>query len=129
MFKSLEIFQLASSMAKHAGARQAIVAENVAHANTPKYKSKDIGSFKDALNDGPQSALKATKPGHITSSGSGHAARDVFLTDGPQSPNGNTVSIETEMLRSIEAEREQSRALAIYQSASKILKASIGRRG
>ncbi len=128
MFKSLEIFQLASGMARHAGARQALVAENVANADTPRYKSKDIGSFRDALDATGQTQLKTTKIGHIVAGQPGSAARDVFLTDGPMSPNGNTVSIESELLRSIEAEREQSRALAIYQSASTILKASIGRR-
>lgn len=128
MFKSLEIFQLASGMAKHAGARQALVAQNVANADTPKYKSKDIGSFQNALDASGQTPLKTTKAGHIAASNSGGGARSVFETSGPMSPNGNTVSVESELLRSIEAEREQSRALAIYQSASTILKASIGRR-
>lgn len=127
MFKSLEILQLASSMARHAGARQAVVSENVAHANTPNYKSKDIGSFKDAVDQRPESALRMTKAGHISTRQPGQSQAEIFLTDDAASPNGNTVSIETEILRSIEAEREQSRALTIYQSASTILKASIGR--
>jgi len=127
MFKSLEIFQLASSMAKHAGARQSVIAENVAHANTPNYKSKDVGSFTNALDAQPGSGLRTTKAGHIASRHSGASNMSAFETDGPETPNGNTVSIETEILRSIEAEREQSRALAIYQSATTILKASIGR--
>lgn len=127
VFKSLEIFQLASNMARHAGARQAIVSQNVAHANTPGYEARDIGSFADSLETNRSSSLKTTNPRHMTGSNIPGLAAKEFLAEGPAAPNGNTVSIETEILRSIEAEREQSRALAIYQSASNILKTTIGR--
>ena len=46
---------------------------------------------------------------------------------GVQSPNGNTVSLETEMVRSVEAQRDHSRALMVYRSAMNVMRAGLGR--
>jgi flagellar basal-body rod protein FlgB len=43
------------------------------------------------------------------------------------SPDGNSVAVEAEMLKSIEAERQHSRAITIYQTSMNIIRASIGR--
>ena len=42
-------------------------------------------------------------------------------------PNGNSVSLETEMVDAVAAKRQSDRALAIYRSGLTILRASIGR--
>ena len=42
-------------------------------------------------------------------------------------PNGNSVAIEDEILRSVDAKRQHDRALAIYRSSLNILRTSIGR--
>jgi flagellar basal body rod protein FlgB len=60
----------------------------------------------------------------------GRAVRLSFRTKDagtPASPNGNSVSLELEMLRGIEAQRAHSRAMRVYGSALGILRASIGR--
>ncbi|MFW5654213.1 MAG: FlgB family protein [Roseicyclus sp.] len=118
MFDRLEIFSLASVQARHAAARQAVVAQNIANADTPGYRAKDINEFADVLRD-----LQRRPEG---------GGRDLsFRTHDagtPASPNGNTVSLELEMLRGIEAQRAHSRALRVYGSALEILRTSLGRR-
>ena len=42
-------------------------------------------------------------------------------------PDGNSVSIETEMLRATDAKRQHDRSLAIYRSTMTILRASLVR--
>ena len=42
-------------------------------------------------------------------------------------PNGNGVSLEEEMLKSVEVKRQHDRALAIYKSSMNILRTSLGR--
>jgi flagellar basal-body rod protein FlgB len=49
MFDRLEIFSLASAQARHAAARQAVVAQNIANSDTPGYRARDIGDFADML--------------------------------------------------------------------------------
>ena len=48
MYESLDIFRTAAAMARHAGARQTVVAENIANADTPGYAGRDI-NFKEAM--------------------------------------------------------------------------------
>jgi flagellar basal-body rod protein FlgB len=117
MFDRLEIFAIASARAQHAAARQAVVAQNIANADTPGYRAQDISSFEDTWR-----ALQSGEP-------AADAALPVRAVDAgtPASPNGNTVSLELEMLRGIEAQRAHSRALQVYGSAMSILRTSIGR--
>jgi flagellar basal-body rod protein FlgB len=115
MFDRLEIFALASARAQHAAARQAVVAQNIANADTPGYRARDIASFDETWR-----ALQAGAAGDA----SGPRTVDAGT---PASPNGNTVSLELEMLRGIEAQRAHSRALQVYGSAMSVLRTSLGR--
>jgi flagellar basal-body rod protein FlgB len=131
MFTSLDVFQSAQSMARHAAKQQAVVARNIAHANTPGFKAMTLE---------PQSA-NATALAMRTPAQSGRSAHFAMATPGADpsshktvidreaqiSPNGNSVSIETEMLKSIDAERRHKRAMTVYRSAMTILRTSIGR--
>lgn len=117
MFDRLEIFALADARARHAAARQATVAQNIANADTPGYRARDINDFAE------------TYRRMQTDSGFSQGALPVRTIDagGAASPNGNTVSLELEMLRGIEAQRAHSRALRVYGSAMTILRTSLGR--
>ncbi|RMA43495.1 FlgB family protein [Rhodophyticola porphyridii] len=117
MFDNLEIFGLAEARARHAAARQAVTATNVANADTPGYRAQDIAAFEDAFRRGGGGAAEAARNMDFTT----------FDAAGPPSPNGNTVSLEAEMLRSVEAQRAHSRALTVYQSALSVLRTSLGR--
>ena len=45
MFSNLTVFQTAHAMSVHAGARQALIAQNVANADTPGYRARDLPAF------------------------------------------------------------------------------------
>lgn len=127
MYKNLELFQVSSQMARHAGSRQAVVAMNVANADTPGYQARAIASFMDSFRDTETGRLRATRPGHINSGATIAALASSRVAGTEPSPNGNTVSIETEMLNAVNIEREHSRALAIYKHSLTILRTSLGR--
>ena len=113
-------------MAVHAGKRQALIAQNVANADTPGYAARDIVSFHETLRpDGP-GTQRATRASHL------HGASDG--TDAPildekavSSINGNSVSVEGEMLKAVETKRQHDRALAIYKSAMNVLHKTLDR--
>ena len=44
-----------------------------------------------------------------------------------QSPNGNTVSLEDEMVKAADVRHQHELALAVYSSALNILRTSLGR--
>jgi flagellar basal-body rod protein FlgB len=127
MFARPEILSLASSLAAHAAERQALVAENVANADTPGYSAKDIGDFADAYQADGDLGMVRTRPGHI--GGESSQAFVMTSTSGAEmSPNGNDVSLETEMVKSAEVQREHNLAIAVYGKSLDILRASLGLR-
>lgn len=127
MFQNLDLFQTAHAMARHAGARQAVTARNIANADTPGYRAQTIAPFADAYRTEGPAELRQTRAGHVSLSSGAAVARATPSTAEP-SPNGNSVSLEEEMLNAVSAQREHNRALAIYKHSLDVLRTSIGRR-
>ncbi len=127
MYNSLELFQTATAMARHAGSRQAIVARNIANADTPGFRAQHIPPFKESYDAQGTHQLRATRTGHITTAPDMTMARSVADTVAEPSPNGNTVSLEDELLNSVAVGREHNRALTIYRHTMTVLRTTLGR--
>jgi flagellar basal-body rod protein FlgB len=126
MYENLDILRISSAMARHAGQRQAIVAQNVANADTPGYIARDLPSF--AASYGSETAsvgLRATRDQHMHGTRSGDILPAAIEITDQSSPNGNQVSIETEILKSVDAKRQHDRALAIYKTSLNVLRSSL----
>jgi len=128
MFEKLEIFRIAQAMAVHAGARQAVVAQNMANADTPGYAAREIKPFK-AVMDADKSGfdLKATRPGHLNGGANSLQFDVTEVRDAQADPNGNSVSLEEEMVKAVDVKRQHDMALAIYRSSLTILRTAISR--
>lgn len=131
MFEKLELTRMAQALAAHAGARLGAVAKNVANADTPGYRAQDTVSFADSYDAaGGGGQMRATRAGHITGDGGGQTPalmqRRASLAG---APNGNSVSLEQEMVKAAAARQDHDMALAIYRNTSSILRASLGRQG
>jgi flagellar basal-body rod protein FlgB len=128
VFENVEILNLAEGRARHAASRQAVVASNIANSDTPGYRAQDVSSFDEAYRGASarNAGMRATRPGHIqdVSPMTSTVTMDV---GGEASPNGNTVSLEQEMVRSVEAQRDHTRSVTVYQSALTVLRTSVGR--
>ena len=127
MLDQLSITRIASDLAVHASARLGLVARNVAQANTPGYKAVDLQDFASAYQAQGDTAMQATRPGHFTSAGQ-VMQPIVDLDGGAMSPDGNSVSLGHEMVKSVQARQSHDMALAVYRSAADVIRASLGRR-
>lgn len=129
MFQNLTLFETAHAMAVHAGQRQAVISQNVANVDTPGFVARDMPSFQDiyAPMEAGSSLQRATRDGHLHGLTSGGVDGMVEEDRSHASPDGNTVSVESEMLRAAEVMRQHDRSLAIYKSALNILRSSLGR--
>ena len=125
----LSILGLASGLAAHAGARQQVIAENIAHADTPGYRARDIADFAATLEHGPAFAARTTRPGHIPFGADprGFEPREVAAM-GAETPNGNSVSLEDQMMRAAEIRQEHDLALGVYTKTLAILRETVARR-
>lgn len=128
MFDRLEIFRMAQGLAVHSAGRQATLAENIANADTPGYRARDLPSFADTYEPGGAAKMRATRVGHYGATGAGSAgAIDALIAERPgaESPNGNTVSLEQEMMQAALTKGQHDRALAVYKSALTVIRTAV----
>ena len=126
MFETLSVTRMATALADHAGARLGLIARNVAGADTPGFKAVDLQDFAATYQDSG-GGMRATRPGHLTSAMA--ASEPVAQPSGGEaSPDGNTVSLEREMVKSVDVRQQHDMALAVYRNTSDIIRASLGRR-
>ena len=129
MYADLNIFQTARSMAVHATQRQALVAENIANSDTPGYRARDLDLFASAFaSSAGETSMRATRPAHFRDAETASSRVRVRTDEAVPEPNGNSVSLENEMVRAVEIKRQHDRAMAIYKSSLNILRISLGRR-
>jgi flagellar basal-body rod protein FlgB len=118
---------MAEALADHAASRLDLIARNVAQADTPGYKAMDLPAFAKVYADSSEHGMRATRSGHFTSAQ--EALEPVAQpAKGEASPNGNTVSLAQEMVKSVEVRQDHDMALAVYRSAQDILRISLGRK-
>lgn len=129
MFDKPAVIGMAEAMARHAARRQNAIAENIANADTPGYRARDMASFAESYRvTWPDEAMRATRSGHLDAAGAPYTPGISERSNpGSTSPNGNTVSLEEEMVFAAAVKRDHDLALAIYQNAMGILRTSLGR--
>jgi flagellar basal-body rod protein FlgB len=128
MFDRPEVLRISASMAANAAQRLSAIAGNVANADTPGYRAKDVADFRETYRAAPDLGLRATRPGHLADDGSDGASGVTERAGGHASPNGNNVSLEAEMMRAATVRQDHDMALTVYKSSLDILRASLGRR-
>jgi flagellar basal-body rod protein FlgB len=121
--KNLTILSTASAMAAHAVERHSLIARNIAHADTPGYRAVDLRSFADSYRAATETGLR----GGGTGAQRGLDLQPEVIADIPVAPNGNSVSLEHEMVRMAENRHQHELALSVYRSSMNILRTSLGR--
>ncbi len=131
MLEKLSVVAKASAMARHAAARHRLVAENVANADTPGYRARDLRPFGEMVNATEVNdpfTPRATREGHLLGRAAEATAR--FRPEeiaAPPAPNGNSVNLEEQTVRSVEIQGDHALALAVYRKAADIWRIGLGR--
>ncbi|MBU2981206.1 FlgB family protein [Lentibacter algarum] len=126
MLDKISLFQVAQSLARHSGARQAVLAQNIANADTPGYAARDVAPFSLApLGKDAGAGMIASRASHLTGA---HSMQDVQVVEArnrSSDPNKNGVTLQEEMLLAADTKRQHDKALAIYKSGMRILRTSL----
>lgn len=110
------LFSLTSKQADWLAHRQALVAENVANANTPGYSAKDITPFEQVLENTALSQ-KSSDRMHLAGFGAGTAETEATTAKTwDVKHSGNSVVVEEEMLKAGEVSRDYSLNTSIVKS-------------
>lgn len=123
MSGDLKILSMASALARYAARRHEVIAQNIANADTGGYKAKDLEPFSEAY----RRSLASVDSANSQISGGNKWRVIISNASGSESPNGNTVSLEDQMVRSVEAQQAHEAATAIYKKTIDILRLSLGR--
>ena len=133
-FSSITLFNVMKSKLETLSERQTLLAQNIANADTPGYKAKDVvePNFKKMVTDaGKHSTQKLpmaiTSPSHIISHPSATALKVINTkTTNELSPNGNNVVIEEEMSKVAANQAEYQKMLNLYSKAVSMFRTAIG---
>ncbi len=114
-------------------ARQSLLAENVANADTPGYRGRDLKAFsvEDRM-DAPSTvrvATVATQQGHFSVSSGTDA--DSFgvraLNNFEITPEGNGITLEDEMMKVTGNQMDYQAITALYTRSLKLIKTALGK--
>jgi len=108
--------------------RQRVLAENVANADTPNYRPRDLAplNFQEALT-ASSVTLARTEPGHLA--GDGDSAR--FAADRniryEVRPGGNAVNHEDEMMKVANNQMDFDAVAGLYTRSLALIKLAVGK--
>ncbi len=141
MIHDLSTFAALKQRMRFLQSRQKVLAENVANADTPGYKPKDIAQVGiDPATRGADATrrmtgvrynqaanLVVTSPMHLAPAGQGAGTVDRGATYETR-PSGNAVNLEDEMLKVSQNQIDYQTAANLYQRGLATLKTALGRR-
>jgi flagellar basal-body rod protein FlgB len=101
---NIDVFALAERKFTWLDARQKQLSENIANADTPNYKPRDIQSFDSMLHQ-MEVAPTLTSPMHLAAYRTQIAGSSTLRSE--TAPDGNAVSLEKEMTKVSQDETQQ----------------------
>lgn len=112
--------------------RQGLLAENVANAETPGYRGRDLKAFgfEEHMRNlsVTRIATEVTDVNHIAAAGSnadGFGARRINSFE--ITPEGNGVTLEDEMMKVTSNQMDFQAATTIYSRSLKLIRTALGR--
>jgi len=113
-------------------ARQTLLSQNVANADTPGYAARDLKpmDFDSALKESTARSfegLLTTDPNHIAVSASGPSRiGEAQVTEQDTTTTGNSVTLEEEMIRVADTQAQYQAAANLYSKMVGMMRTAIG---
>lgn len=131
-FLNMPVFTALADKMRWHQTRQGLLAENVANAETPGYRGRDLAQYdfepgKVKLSSATVTTT-ATQPNHFSVGGSPDAAFGAQrMANFEVTPEGNGVTLEDEMMKVTTNLMDYQAATGLYTKSIKILKTALGR--
>lgn len=132
-FSKLPLFSLISQRIGWLSEREKVLAENVANADTPNYKARDLkpqdfASMMSAAGTSGRLMPVATDARHFDTRVGG-SSKNAAVKDAKAEAtlSGNTVSLESEMMKVAETAMDYQLITNLYRKQIGLIKAAIGR--
>ena len=135
MLEEIDLLRLTGDRMRYLTEQQTTIARNIANADTPGYRSQELlpFSFSSALlrtsgltAAAPSLVPMSTHPGHIAApSGISTPGAVKASASADEKPDGNTVSLEEQMIKSTDVANNFALASAAYSKSLTLMKIGI----
>ena len=133
MFEVLTLFARAQRQIDYLARRQSVLSENVANANTPQFKEKDLApvSFKDLMAPPAQAVHAAvTNSMHISPEVEPVRFEQVTVHRPEESkPDGNQINVEDQMQKIGDIKGDYELAVNLMMKHMNMLKTALDKNG
>ena len=116
------LFRVAERRLRWVDARQALLAQNVANANTPGFQPKDLAPFAVTLD---AQTLATTNAAHLQGTTGGLAGST--QRSEARAPNGNSISIEEQLTKVADTDGIQALVLNLDRTYQSMFRTALGR--
>jgi flagellar basal-body rod protein FlgB len=131
---NIPLFTALTEKMKWHQTRQGLLAENVANAETPGFRGRDLKAFgfeEHMRNlEGAKIATAATNPMHIMAQGAdadGFGSRNINSFE--ITPEGNGVTLEDEMMKVAANQMDYQTVTTLYSRSMRLIRTALGRQG
>jgi flagellar basal-body rod protein FlgB len=110
--------------------RQKVLAENVANADTPNFRTRDLKplDFGSQVQAAGQVRVASTNPAHITGSAGNSALAAGGNGKYDVKPAGNAVNLEDEMMKVASNQMDYQAAISLYSRSMGLFRTALGKR-
>lgn len=128
----LPLFETMRERLGFLSARQTVLAENVANANTPGYAAQDVelpdfGALAATEAGRSSPMLATTDPRHISASNADpNGFRIKRMPDSESTPNGNSVNLEDQMMKISSVQMDYATVTQLYKKALGMIRVAAG---
>ena len=141
---SIPIMNALKKQMKWLSGNQSVISQNIANANTPGYRAKELkkNDFSSLVNEisgnkspskiGGQNAsqMRTSHSKHLMANGSGvGGVRVKEIKDGEESLNGNSVILEEEALKLANNQMKYGMVVKLYRKNVGLLRIAMGKGG
>lgn len=121
----VHLFGLASRHAEWLSVRQAVITGNVANANTPGFRAKEVEAFQDVF-DSTHLGMARTAAGHVDVNGVELGSAATATEESWDiSYSGNSVSLDQELVKADEVNRAFNLDAGIVRAFHRMFLASV----
>ena len=125
--KHIGLFDLAQRRLAWASQRQAVLAQNIANANTPGYKPHDVQAFSKTLASTQSVEAVRTQPSHLSGTLAAAAPNEVVDRSHMHAADGNAVSLDEQLVKLADTETTHSFVTSIYRTYIGMFNTALGR--
>jgi flagellar basal-body rod protein FlgB len=134
MLDGIDVFRITGARMRQLSERQNVLAQNIANADTPHYRARDVKPFQfdSALlrTQGGVAPLRlaGSQAGHITGGRGGAAITTDRANSYSEDPTGNTVDLEEQMVKQSDVAKNYDLATLVYKRSAALMRSAVSSR-